>query len=479
MNLKFFTSFLLLLLLTGNCFCPPSKEVLEIVDQIGQFSNYHGLADSVLGDQGILQSFPAKKMLDQVIPEFALNFHNQKSFVNFDLFDLEDSKMVRIDTTDQGDLAGTRALPEIQEAYGKARLEISVERLKELARSTKVVVHPDFIPAVFFKRIQKKDFYSKIRPQEKRSFVQIKYLATNNGAVKIFSEPGVPLSNSILFDRAMKTSLMALSSNICVSFDTIFFVEQEIDDATGKAFTKLRNGDLSGNVPVLVLAVPGLNLAYGVSKNGKIYDGKGRDITEILIENMWKVVLESLKIRGVRYAFFPAIGLGAFAPKGREGRIAKIYFEKLAKLLSKEYQGDFDGIFLNPKPNHSKLLNQIISKQNKTQGLNDVLINYPHDVMFAAIELSKAGIRCGLLDPSDADVIWGVAHPGQYCLYGDYVFEEHIGGTSTACLNSRGVFPEGYTQNVVEVRTNLAGKGLNHGQKSLFRVVLDKIKKAF
>lgn len=444
----------LIFIFTGACFAEPSAQVSEIVSRVGTFSDYSGLSGKDLDDHGVLQAFPAKTMLEQLIPNFEDNFEEQKRLVTFDLFSQDDSKMIKIDTRDEASskFAGTRFLPKIKEAYGSACATISVRRLKELAQSTQIVVHPYCMPAQFFQRIQRDDFYSKMTPQEKRSFAEIEY---GKGTKKIFAQPGVPITDQIpgLFNRAMRTPLLNLSPNVCVSMETIFFVEQSVDPKTGKAFAKLRNGGLSRATPVTLLAVPGINLAYGKCKNGRIYDGGGVDITEITVENMWTVCLESMKRRGIKYAFLPAIGLGAFAPEGREQKIAQIYFEKLAKLLSGRYRGCFDGIFFNPKKANSNLLDRIILKYKKT--LDGTLINYDRDVMFAAIEVSKSGIVCALLDPSDADVVWGIFHPGEYFLYGHYAGEEHIGALSTACLSSRGVYKEGYTENVFEVDIKL------------------------
>lgn len=455
------------------CFGQPSAQVLEITSQVGTFSNYRGLSGDGLGDQGLLQAFPAKTMLEQFIPDFDENFEDQKRLVTFDLFSQDDSKMIKIDTRNPNDsrLGRTRFLSQIQEAYGKACATISVRRLKELSRSTQIVVHPFCMPMPFFQRIQSNDFYSKMTAQEKRSFIEIEY---GKGAKKIFAQPGVPIPDQIpgLFNRAMRTPLINLSPNICASMEVVFFVEQFRDPKSGKAFVKLRNGDLSRATPVTLLAVPGLNLSYGKCRNGRIYDGAKTDITEITIENMWTVCLESMKRRGIKYAFFPAIGLGAFAPDGQESKIAQIYFEKLAKLLSGRYRGCFDGIFFNPKKLNSKLLDRIILKYQ--QSLDGVLIKYDRDVMFAAIEVSKHGIVCALLDPSDADVVWGLYHPGEYFLFGDYVGEEHIGATSTACLSSRGVYPQGYTDNVFEVDIKL--KSASQG---ILQSVFGRIAKVF
>jgi hypothetical protein len=185
-----------------------------------------------------------------------------------------------------------------------------------------------------------------------------------------------------------------------------------------------------------------MNFSYGGAKAIEyLENGQASE----LIDAMWLSILTAAANQGCRHLVFPAIGLGAFLPpdwpEANKSKVAALYYQSLMQQLAKpELSGKFDSIHINPVFNFARKA-LAAAKQKATPALSAKVHDFSGDVKFLAVELAKRGIKCGLLNPSDSDVIWGKYDIGEYYKNpkGDYVGEEDLASTSTASLGSVGM----------------------------------------
>ncbi len=245
------------------------------------------------------------------------------------------------------------------------------------------------------------------------------------------------------FKQAAEVPMLLLATNICHAQDVIFLVEQHLDGSAAR--NKMATGNLDAAPPVTVLSIPGVNFAYGATNASTLIDS-GDAAT--MIKNMRTTALESAKRKNRKYVTMPAIGMGAFLGNIRASEIIKLYFATLIQLMQTTYRNDFDAIYFNPAGQAPIFRTMLNAAKNSGEF---PLFMTQKDVKFLAINLSKNGFATAFLNPSDADVIWGVYDAGEYYKNGHYVGEEDIGATSTAPIGSKRITPEAYTNRITQV----------------------------
>lgn len=422
-----------------------SKEAAaKISATIGRFSKY-AAADGNSISGGTRQGALAKKMINQLNPE--------KGWENSHVTQLSQPLKDQADAT----VTIQAKSKDEENAFGAGVVTISKSTLKKLSDSAQIVTNSKRVTRELFLKIQK-ELYQHINPQDKRTLETVILVAggKENGQKLLedwrnsWKELG--FSSAAELEVTLKRSMLFLATNICHAQEAHFFIEQE--KRGDLALNKLRNDNLDKQVPNVILSIPGINVAYGgmpvKTIDGVLFLGRNQKTdtgvvfnpvvtVEECITNMWEAVLDGAVLQDVRNLSMPAIGLGAFAGE-HEGKIAPLYFQSLFKLLSSEkYKGKFDNVFFNPMAQGKAFDAELVKFQKELTNCNCNVVNFNGDVLLLGVELAKQGHRCALLNPSDADVTWGVYDVGEYYKFGNYVGEEHIGATSTAMLGSRGV----------------------------------------
>lgn len=394
---------------------------IGIAARIGKFSNYAGLDGNPIR-YNARQAYLAKQMLQQLSP--ASDWKSSAvTKLTTSLAD-QPNKVIQIKATDDDSKA----------AFGGGEVSVSVSTLQELSDSAEIITASSLLPAPLFLKVQQ-ELRDNIDPQEKRSLKELlidKYETWKQDYQRL------GFKTVAEFERSANIPLNMLAMNVCHSQKTHFFVEQELS-SNGNAVNKLRSINLDTATPTVLLSTPGLNLAYGGSQ---ALSSLTNGTAELLITNMWESVLASAINQNCNNLAFSAIGLGAFLPSTmtqiQKSEVASLYYKTLLEKLSQpEFKGKFDSIHINPVFDFAKaaLAEQ---KQHHPEAAS-IVHQFDGDVKFLAIEFSKENIRCGLLNPSDPDVMWGKYDVGEYYKNGDYVGEEDLVATSTASLGSIGI----------------------------------------
>lgn len=421
----------------------------NIAKTIGEFSIYKGINEKKIHDKEG-PAFLAKQLLAHCQPED-----------DWETANLTKLKKPLIEQKNKEIIVTTKGNPQAIAVFGEGKVHISRQVLAKLSSSAEIVTQQSLIPQQLFLKIQN-ELIDQIGEQEQRTLGEI--LHENNLTTRWRKNWKALGFNSIkAFDKTANTSMLILASGICLAGDIHFLVEQH--KSNGLAYNKIRKGNLNKATPTLLLSIPGLNLRYGVDIE--------KSLQKELIIQMWDCVLAAAKRKGVKFLSIPAIGLGAFAGKN-PSQTASFYFDSLMKLLATKYKNDFSSIYYctrsSKKPEgfnteFQTALNQYADKIGKTQ-----IQNYKNDVKFLAVELAKQNIRCALINPSDADVVWGVRDVGEYYkqVKNSYAVEEDIAATSTAPFLSREISGV-YTNNkkVVSTTVNTKMYKTNSNPKSI------------
>ncbi len=428
-----------------------SSAVIETIAQtIGQFSQYRGMDGKLIYGTHQRQAFLAKQLLAQLLPEDGWE-SSAVTTLKYPLAALA-AQELKIHAVD----ADTAA------AFGPGCVTISTPTLKKLADSARITTNTTLLPPALFLEIQHR-LRDKINMQEKRTLKEILGHQYESWATR-FAELG--FSSRADFDRSSNIPLNTLALNVCHSQELHFFVEQHLT-ADGKALNSLRNQNLNGLTPSVLLSTPGMNFAYG---GHKAIEYLSNGSAKIFISNMWETVLKSAEIQGCRHLAFSAIGLGAFLPgtwsTEQKAQVTQIYYQSLMEQLAKpKFHGKFDSIHINPVFDFAKRKLEE-AKSAAHPAIGSLVHQFAGDVKFFAVECAKNDIKCGLLNPSDPDVMWGKYDIGEYYKTGDYVGEEDLAATSTASLGSVGLC-DVYTN-----RTKINGVGNSPSNEPLTYIQL-------
>lgn len=382
----------------------------EIAANIGSFSVYEGKDGSKVHENGA-QGYLALQMLSQLDPQP----------------DYATSRTTSLQTPiheQEGTVTISAKGTSVEGPFGANEVTVSKSTLNDLVESARITTS-ERVPTGLYLAMQN-ELIDQITVQDQRPLAQIlTELGTLDDWKSRREEFG--FATDAEFAETLNTPLLVLSSNVCHSEEVHFFVEQHLN-ADGKACNQTRSGNLDEAVPNILVSVPGINYDYGVLDSTKPEDIEtGRQH----MGAMWDVVLAAAVSHGARNIAIPPIGLGAFAGENPKP-VAYHYFSELFQLLNTErYAGKFDNIYYNPL----FFGDEFVQAQAEYKPQN--IVRFGGDVKFLAVELAKEGHSCALVNPSDADVMWGKQDVGQYYKNGDYVGEEDIAATSTSALGSR------------------------------------------
>lgn len=416
-------------------------QIAAISGTIGGFSSYSGLQGKIGGfGAGAIQGVLAKQLIRQLdgAPGW---YTSEVTTLNKPLSEQVGpnappvtigASQIASEDSDPNSTINKEISGGFKKAFGDTTVTLSKATVQKLSDSAKIVTNSKNFPRELFIKIQK-ELIANIEPQEKRTLKKV--LKAKGGDALIIEWTSqwqsLGFTSQADFIKALDTPMLLLASNICHSQEIHFFVEQQLRANDNAALNKLRTGNLDNATPNVLLSIPGINVAYSGLKPDEQTRG--------LVSNMWESLLDSAVLQNCRNLATPAIGLGAFA--GIYGtEMAKIYYETLSELLSSDkYKGKFDNVFVNTrgKRDFSPEFDAIFKPGGTTGGCN--VQNFKKDVKFLAIELAKAGHRCALVNPSDADVVLGKNDVGEYFKHGDYVAEEDFAATSTAVVGSKGI----------------------------------------
>jgi hypothetical protein len=414
-------------------------QITAISDTIGSFSNYSGLQGKIYG--GVIQAVLAKQLIRQLQgapgwSESEITTLNQPLSAqvgpNESPITIGASQIASENSDPKSDI-NKRISEGFKKAFGETTVTLSKATIKKLSDSAKIVVNSKNFPKELFIKIQR-ELVDSIIPGDKRTLKEILIFKGGDALVTEWVSQWQTLGfkSEADFAKALDTPMIFLASSVCHSQEIHFFVEQQVRVEDNAALNKLRTGSLDNATPNVLLSIPGINVAY----SGRAPDEQTRG----LVINMWESLLDSAVLQNCRHLAMPAIGLGAFA--GKYGTVmAKIYYETLSQLLnSDKYKGKFDNIFVNTRGRERDFSSEFeaIFKPGEPIGGCKVQ-NFKKDVKFLAIELAKAGYRCALVNPSDADVVLGKYDVGEYFKNGNYVAEEDFSATSTAVVGSKGI----------------------------------------
>lgn len=317
--------------------------------------------------------------------------------------------------------------------FGDGQPSISVKTLQELEKSAKITLNPDILPKQAFLELQK----LPIQHQDIRTLFEI---LQDSGKLSEWQDKAILLGFKDLehFKQIASMPIMLISSNICHSQAVHFFVEEHIHISGGKkySYNKMRDGALDDQQTSFVFSIPGINFAYS---SLDAYELRNNGMAKLSMTNMWKNILSAAMSQKCEYLSIPPIGLGAFLPgnSAEAEKIAELYFETLFELLSDpKYAGSFKEIFYNTGKYNQSCKKVLAKYQDKISCSVQV---HSKDAKFLAINLSKAGFPCGLINPSDMDVVLGKHDVGEYYKNGHYAMEEDIAATSTAFIGSAGI----------------------------------------
>ncbi len=393
---------------------PPISQLDAIAEGVGSFSNYSGMNGKPIHGNGpphaVEQAFLAKELISQISPKGDWK-NSAVTELEKPLSKQNASKKVTISTKGNG-LANA--------AFGSGEVKVSVKTLQKLSDSARIVTSSELVPPQLFLEMQKMN----IQAQDKRSLKEVLGTKFNENDYQKYG-----FSSKEQFNKVADIQLNFLACGVCHSQETHFFTEQHKVGST--SVNKLRDVDLDKATPNVLLSTPGINFAYG-GKNGRAEIDD--QTAKMLIDNMWRGVLTSAAAQNCEVLSFSAIGLGAFTTPDMRSKHATMYYESLMKMLEEpELKGKFKSIYLNPIGTSAELQKAIASNPDS------VVKPFNGDVKFLAVEFAKQNVKCGLLNPSDPDVMWGKYDVGEYYKNGHYVGEEDLAATSTACLGSKGI----------------------------------------
>lgn len=451
----------------------------DICSKIGNFSNYTSANGSLLQPfeqysrvwrypsytQTIIRKFLSQLLAPKGSSEGISNVYNGGQFPTLpnaklslaEQIDSLKSKSIKI--TMDSDFESEA--PFIEPNTGQS-VEITKPTLKALADSPRI-----FLSSLFFP--ESSDFTNICRfagdgvdnRQDKRLLDGENSFLSHLIAKKKESKDSYSLTSSInsvdsvnkLVQESLEVTtsidLLSLASGVAITSDVLFLIEQKVVE--GKARYKFRNGTLpaKGEAPITMISIPGINANYGAKY---LQDIKNAQLWLKLFLNMWATILGSAVEKGCRILCAPLISGGAFLPKSSPEGFLTCNFLALGLLLATdEFKSKFDRIYLNPLLFRNQAIWDRVFGPNSplVEVLTDKkgpLVPFGGDTMFLAIELAKSGYKVACLNPSDADVSYGLRPLGQYVLHmspnpeaSDMVGEESIGLFSTMILASRGI----------------------------------------
>jgi hypothetical protein len=417
-------------------------------DEVGVFNDYAG-ADEVPYSTWFhsARAFPAISVMQGLDPDKAWMakrygfqryrtqclFHHEKCFVGPDGNGWIGSNLTKlvtplaertdVDTKISIDTTGKDKF--ITQGFGECRsCQISIGKLQEFSGSAKIVTDPDLITPDQFIADQKK-YETEI-------------------------DAGIDTEK-------MSKEMLKQAMGVCHSQQCMFFVEEH-KGKDGKACNTLRTGNLSGATPIVMLSAAGIN--FSETGRDKL-NAKQLKKTEKLINSMWKAVLAAAVAQGTEYICMPAIGMGAFLPTNHphKNTIAMMYFEQLCQAMRElNLESKFKQIYFNPAT-YGAQLNTVLAKN---PDLKKTIQNFASDVVLQAVNLSKDGTLCSLLNPSAAHVLWGRSDIGNHYKTLGYVAEEFMAAVSTAFVGSRFVSPAAWTdrRKVLSIDEAIKGEAL-------------------
>jgi len=282
----------------------------------------------------------------------------------------------------------------------KNKLIVKKERIEELRQSGKLFINPEILSSNSYKSLRKS--YSAY----KRSTI---------------------MKDPFTYED--------LATGICHAQETDFLITHKTSK-NGEAISIAKNDVIEkGDPSILVLSIPALNYKYGNAS--KLSDDNQRKLMRSMFRLLFHVSFKEYKCQ---YIALPPAGLGEFMGGSWSDKSARarMYFEALRDVAT-EYPGL--NIIYNPIPSkYGYIFDDILGGKNALKNV----VSTTKDVNFVALEKTKEGAKCALHNPSDVDVSYGAADPGEYWKDGKglrYVAEEHLGAMTTIALNGSNLNP--------------------------------------
>ena len=209
---------------------------------------------------------------------------------------------------------------------------------------------------------------------------------------------------------------------------------------SGNAYTCPRAGEIkAGSHAMLILSVPAINYAYDYNSHKTSACNLSLSQQKKLMKNMFQLLFYVTTYYGYQYICLLPAGLGEFIGNENPNEKASMYFESVFN-VAKEYP-DLKIIY------HPAQYKNEFDKISKGYSSIKNVVRAEKDVLHIAQELINDNKPCAVHNPSDADVSYKAADPGEYWKNGKgkrYVAEEHMGVTTTISLNGPGLNPHVY-----------------------------------
>ena len=398
------------------------------IPQVGNFCNYRGKDGRFIYENG-MQGILAKQMLSQLYPAPGW-LRSKLTLFSIPMKDQNNDDIVKIDSGQKIIGSSGNFQTTYEAIFGSGKLTIKKSTLKNLSDSARIMVSSKVLNPALFLKIQM-ELYEILDPRETRTLEQI---LIDSEKLSEWKEEFKDFNN---FEMTLKIPLMILACNICHSEEVLFFVEGFYKN--NYVYNQIRTGNLDKETPCVLLSIPGINVAYsGLPLKFYKDDIQIMNISiREIIRNLWECVLESAKLHSCKIIAMPPIGLGLFA-QSRGNQMARLYFQTLFQVLSvSNYCQDFDKIFFNPGIFCAEFQEDLLNYPDILG--NDKIRLFDGDVKFLAIEFAKMGKKCGILNPSDSDVTWGIYDVGEYYKTAGKAAEEDFSATSTAWVGSKGI----------------------------------------
>jgi hypothetical protein len=188
----------------------------------------------------------------------------------------------------------------------------------------------------------------------------------------------------------------------------------------------------------VILSAAGLNCSYG---GGRALSLEAKTAA---VYRMWSVIFRAAKATKCQIVSLIGIGLGAFAGSPD---VPPIYFSQLQKVLAEQKSSTVQLVFYNPAAGWPALKAYEESQTRQFGGMYGQILLTTHgkDVLHLGAVLAAAQYNVGILNASDADVVFGFNDFGEYWREGHIAGEEEYGMFTTGVLTgSRGLNPSLY-----------------------------------
>jgi hypothetical protein len=163
------------------------------------------------------------------------------------------------------------------------------------------------------------------------------------------------------------------------------------------------------------------------------------------MEQIWKHVLHSMNEAQVEVPVLCGIGCGAF--KGQVKEVAFNYGKALAKVLTENANKypEIKHVVVTLPPFNDNNFEKFTRGFEGYRGTISVTFSKEASMIALADQLSRNGVKAGILNPSDAQAIRN-GYIGMFWDGGHIAVEELLATQTTLLLQHRGVNPELFNQ---------------------------------